>query len=112
MKKIEAIIRTSKFDEVVAELAQHGIAFLTFSEVKGMGTEHAAVQQYRGTAYDVGFILRTRLEIVVPDNKLETIIQCILKAAHTGKVGDGKVFVSDIIDAYRIRNTDKGENAL
>ena len=112
MKKIEAIIRTSKFDEVVAELAQHGIAFLTFSEVKGMGTEHAAVQQYRGTAYDVGFILRTRLEIVVPDNKLETIIQCILKAAHTGKVGDGKVFVSDIIDAYRIRHTDKGENAL
>lgn len=112
MKKIEAIIRTSKFDEVVAELSQHGIAFLTFSEVKGMGTEHAAVQQYRGTAYDVGFILRTRLEIVVPDSKLETIIQCILKAAHTGKVGDGKIFVSDIIDAFRIRNTDKGENAL
>ena len=112
MKKIEAIIRTSKFEEVIAELSKHGIAFLTFSEVKGMGTEHAARQQYRGTAYDVGFILRTRIEIVVPDEKLDMLVESILKSAHTGNVGDGKIFVSDIKDVYRIRNTDKGEQAL
>jgi len=112
MKKIEAIIRTSKFEEVIAELAKHGIAFLTFSEVKGMGTEHAASQQYRGTSYDVGFVLRTRLEIVVPDDKLEMLVECILKSAYTGHVGDGKIFVSDISDVYRIRNSDKGEKAL
>jgi len=112
MKKIEAIIRTSKFDEVIKELSQHGIAFLTFSEVKGMGTEHAASQQYRGTSYDVGFILRTRLEIVIPDDKLDLLVDCITKAAFTGHVGDGKIFVSDVVDAYRIRNKDKGEGAL
>lgn len=112
MKKVEAIIRTSKFEEVVAELSKLGIAFLTFSEVKGMGTEHAATQQYRGTSYDVGFIHRTLIEIVVADDKLETLIDCILKTAYTGNIGDGKIFVSDIIDAYRIRNKDKGEKAL
>ncbi len=112
MKKIEAIIRTSKFDEVVNELSKHGIAFLTFSEVKGMGTEHAAQQQYRGTSYDVGFILRTRVEIVIPDEKLDMLIDTIIKAAFTGHVGDGKIFVSDVLDAYRIRNKDKGEGAL
>lgn len=112
MKKIEAIIRTSKFDDVIKELSQHGIAFLTFSEVKGMGTEHAATQQYRGTSYDVGFILRTRLEIVIPDEKLDMLIECIKKAAYSGHVGDGKIFVSDVIDAYRLRNDDRGEQAL
>jgi len=112
MKKIEAIIRTSKFEDVISELAKHGIAFLTFSEVKGMGTEHATTQHYRGTAYDVGFILRTRLEIIVPDEKLEMLVDCIISAAYTGHVGDGKIFVSDVVDAYRIRNKDKGEHAL
>lgn len=112
MKKVEAIIRTSKFEEVVAELSKLGIAFLTFTEVKGMGTEHAAIQQYRGTSYDVGFIHRTLIEIVVADDKLETLIDCLLKSAHTGNVGDGKIFVSEVIDAYRIRNKDKGEKAL
>ncbi|HMU46425.1 MAG TPA: P-II family nitrogen regulator [Chitinophagaceae bacterium] len=112
MKKVEAIIRTSKFEEVVAELSKLGIAFLTFTEVKGMGTEHAAIQQYRGTSYDVGFIHRTLIEIVVADDKLETLIDCILKSAYTGNIGDGKIFVSEVIDAYRIRNKDKGEKAL
>ncbi|MBI1342239.1 MAG: P-II family nitrogen regulator [Terrimonas sp.] len=112
MKKVEAIIRTSKFEEVVAELNKLGIAFLTFYEVKGIGTEHAATQQYRGTAYDVGFIPRTRMEIVVPDDKLQIVVDGILKAAYTGNIGDGKVFVSDIIEVYRIRNKDKGEHAL
>ncbi|MBK6480371.1 MAG: P-II family nitrogen regulator [Saprospiraceae bacterium] len=112
MKKIEAIIRTSKFEEVHSELGKIGIAFFTFSEVKGIGTEHAATQQYRGTAYDIGFIPRTNVEIVVPNDKADAVVQCILKSAHTGKVGDGKIFVSDINEVYRIRNADKGNEAL
>lgn len=112
MKKVEAIIRTSKFEEVVAELSKIGVPFLTFSEVKGIGTETGSTQQYRGTAYDVGFIPRTLLEIVVGDEKLQTVVDCILRAAYTGSIGDGKIFVSDIMDAYRIRNKDRGEKAL
>lgn len=112
MKKVEAIIRTSKFEEVIQELSKIGVAFLTFSEVKGIGTEHGSTQQYRGTSYDVGFIPRTLLEIVIPDSKLDSVVETVLKSAYTGNVGDGKIFISDIADAYRIRNKDKGENAL
>ena len=112
MKKIEAIIRTSKFEEVVSELSKIGVPFLTFSEVKGIGTEHATTQQYRGTAYDVGFIPRTLLEIVITDEKLDSVLDCIFEAAYTGNIGDGKIFVSYILEVYRIRNKDKGEKAL
>ena len=112
MKKIEAIIRTSKFEEVVSELSKIGVPFLTFSEVKGIGTEHATTQQYRGTAYDVGFIPRTLLEIVITDEKLDSVLDCIFEAAYTGNIGDGKILVSDILEVYRIRNKDKGEKAL
>jgi nitrogen regulatory protein P-II 1 len=112
MKKIEAIIRTAKFEEVHTELAKIGISFMTYSEVKGIGMEHAATQQYRGAAYDVGFIPRIRLEIAVPDTKVEKTIDCLLQTAYTGKVGDGKIFVYPIEDAYRIRTKEKGEKAL
>ena len=112
MKKVEAIIRTSKFEDVVAELSKIGIGFLTFSEVKGIGTEHAATQHYRGAAYDVGFIPRTKIEIVIAEDKLEILVDCILTSAYTGKIGDGKIFVSEITEVYRIRNKDKGAQAL
>lgn len=112
MKKVEAIIRTSKFEAVHAELVKIGIAFMTYSEVKGIGLEHATTHQYRGAAYDVGFIPRTRLEIVVPDDKLSQLVDCVLAAAYTGKVGDGKILVYDIAEIYRIRNKEKGEAAL
>ena len=112
MKKIEAIIRTSKFEEVVSELSKIGVPFLTFSEVKGIGTEHATTQQYRGTAYDVGFIPRTLLEIVITDEKLDSVLDCIFEAAYTGNIGDGKIFVSDILEVYRIRNKEKKKKAL
>jgi len=77
MKKVEAIIRTAKFEEVHAELAKIGISFMTYSEVKGIGMEHAASQQYRGATYDVGFIPRTRLEIAVTSAKLDSLIECL-----------------------------------
>lgn len=112
MKKVEAIIRTSKFEGVHEALAKIGIGFFTYTEVKGIGIEHAAAQQYRGTVYDPGFIPRTLLEIVVTDDKLDDTVDCLLTAAHTGNIGDGKIFVSDIRNAYRIRNKEKGESAL
>lgn len=112
MKKVEAIIRTSKFEQVHAELAKIGIGFMSFSEVKGYGMEHGATQTYRGAVYDVGFIPRTKLEIVVIDEKLDELVQCIKDSASTGEVGDGKVFIYDIIDAIRIRNGEHGQNAL
>lgn len=112
MKKVEAIIRTAKFEDVHQELAKIGIRFMTYSEVKGIGMEHAATQQYRGTSFDVGYIPRTRLELAIPDSKLDPVIECLLKHAYTGKVGDGKIFVYDIVEAYRIRSKEKGEQAL
>ena len=112
MKKIEAIIRTAKFEEVHSELGKIGVSFMTYSEVKGIGMEHPTTQQYRGTSFDVGFIPRTKLEIAVADTKVEAVISCLLKSAQTGKVGDGKIFVYEIKDAYRIRTGEKGESAL
>lgn len=112
MKKIEAIIRTAKFEEVHTALAKIGISFMTYAEVKGIGMEHAATQQYRGAAYDVGFIPRIKLEIAVSDDKVDKLVACLLDTANTGKVGDGKIFVYDIKDAYRIRTKEKGEKAL
>jgi nitrogen regulatory protein P-II 1 len=112
MKKVEAIIRTSKFEEVHGELAKIGVGFMTYSEVKGIGTEHAAAQQYRGTVIDIGYIPRIRLEIAVSDAKLDKLIDCLMKTAYTGKVGDGKIFVFEIKEAYRIRTKEKGESAL
>ncbi|MEX1239564.1 MAG: P-II family nitrogen regulator [Cyclobacteriaceae bacterium] len=112
MKKVEAIIRTAKFEEVHQELIKIGIRFMTYSEVKGIGLEHGATQQYRGTSYDVGYIPRTRIELAIPDSKLDDVIQCLLKTAYTGKIGDGKIFVYGILEAYRIRSKEKGESAL
>jgi nitrogen regulatory protein P-II 1 len=112
MKKIEAIIRTAKFEEVHAELGKIGVSFMTFYEVKGIGLEHPAKQQYRGTSFDVGFIPRTLLEIVVPNEKMDEVVNCLLKTANTGKVGDGKIFVFDIQEVYRIRTGEKGDKAL
>lgn len=112
MKKVEAIIRTSKFEEVHNELTKIGIGFMTFMDVKGYGLEPSAVQRYRGTTIDLGFIPRMQLEIVVSDDRIEELIECVMKSASTGEVGDGKIFIYDIEDAYRIRNGDRGVEAL
>jgi nitrogen regulatory protein P-II 1 len=112
MKKIEAIIRTAKFEEVHTALAKIGVSFMTYSEVKGIGMEHPATQQYRGTSFDAGFIPRVKLEIAVSVLKLNEVIDCLLTTAQTGKVGDGKIFIYDIDEVYRIRTKEKGEDAL
>ena len=112
MKKIEAIIRTSRFDQIHACVAGLGVKFLTFYEVKGMGLEHARLEMYRGVPYEPAYIPRTKIEIVTIEELVEPVINCILKEGNTGQVGDGKIFVYDVLDAYRIRNTDTGEQAL
>lgn len=112
MKKIEAIIRTSRFDHIHKCVAGLGVKFLSFYEIKGMGFEHARQEMYRGVAYEPAYIPRTKLEIVTVDELVEPVINCILSEGKTGEIGDGKIFVFDVLDAYRIRNNDTGEQAL
>ncbi|SFO26571.1 nitrogen regulatory protein P-II family [Algoriphagus ornithinivorans] len=112
MKKIEAIIRTSRFEQIHACISGLGVKFLSFYEIKGMGFEHARQEMYRGVAYEPAYIPRTKLEIVTTDDLVESVIQCILKEGKTGEIGDGKIFVFDVLEAYRIRNNDQGEKAL
>lgn len=112
MKKIEAIIRTSKFEEIYKCVAGLGVKFLSFYEVKGMGLEHARPQTYRGVAFEPSYIPRTKIEIVTTEDLVEPVINCILAEGKTGEVGDGKIFVFDVQDAYRIRNIDRGVDAL
>jgi nitrogen regulatory protein P-II 1 len=112
MKKIEAIIRTSKFEDIYRCVSALGVKFLTFYEVKGMGMEHARSQTYRGVAYEPAYIPRTKIEIVTTDDLVESVVQCVLEHGRTGEVGDGKIFVYDVISSFRIRNNDVGESAL
>ncbi len=112
MKKIEAIIRTARFDQIHACVSKLGVNFLSFYEIKGMGFEHARPEMYRGIAYEPTYIPRTKLEIVVIDDIAPAVIQCILSEGKTGEVGDGKIFVTEVLEAYRIRNNDIGEAAL
>lgn len=112
MKKIEAIIRTAKFEEVKEALSEIDIRFLSYSEVKGIGLEKAQEQMYRGAAYDADYIKRTKIEIIVSDELVDSTIDCILNAAHTGEVGDGKVFAIPIENLHRIRNKAVGVAAL
>ena len=111
MKKVEAIIRTSKFEQVMEALTEAGVIFLSFYDVKGHGLEKE-YQTYRGTTYDTGYIPRTKLEIVISDDYLEKTVDTLLKTGKTGKVGDGKIFVSTIDEVFRIRNGERGTDAI
>jgi len=111
MKKIEAIIRKSQFTDVKEALHNVGVNFFTYWDVTGLGNEKEG-HVYRGISYSTSDIQRRYLSIVVNDDFEETTIQTILKAANTGNLGDGKVFVSDIHESYRIRTGEKGENTL
>ena len=111
MKKIEAIIRKSKFSDVKKALQNVGVNFFTYWDVTGQGNEKQG-HVYRGVAYSTSDIQRRFLSIVVNKEFEEAAVQAILKAAGTGEIGDGKIFVSDISDAYRIRTGDQGEDTL
>lgn len=112
MKKIEAVIKPFKLDEVKDALNSIGIQGMTVTEVKGFGRQKGHTELYRGTEYVVDFIPKIKIEIIVPDAVVGNVIAVIEKTAKTGKIGDGKIFVSSIDDAVRIRTGQKGEGAI
>ena len=112
MKKIEAVIKPFKLDEVREALAEVGVEGMTVSEVKGYGRQKGHTEIYRGSEYTVDFLPKIKLEIVVPDENAEKSIEAISKAANTRKIGDGKIFVYNIEESIRIRTQEKGDEAL
>lgn len=112
MKKIEAIIKPFKLDEVREALSEIGVTGLTVTEVKGFGRQKGHTELYRGAEYVVDFLPKIKLEIVVAEHIVEPAIDAIIKAAGTGKIGDGKIFVSDLEQVIRIRTGETGEDAL
>ena len=112
MKKIEAIIKPFKLEEVKDALAEVGVEGMTVSEVKGFGRQKGHTEIYRGSEYTVDFLPKIKLEVVISDERLDPAVAAIVKSAKTGKIGDGKVFVSNIEEAVRIRTEEKGESAV
>jgi nitrogen regulatory protein P-II 1 len=112
MKKIEAIIQPFKLDEVKTALTGIGVDGITISEVRGHGRQKGHTEVYRGAEYKVDLLPKVKLEIVVPEARVAQIVQVLTDAARSGKIGDGKIFVSSIEEAVRIRNGDRGETAL
>ncbi len=112
MKKIEAIVKPFKLEEVKDALAGVNITGMTISEVKGFGRQKGHTEIYRGSEYTVDFLPKIKIEIVVGDSHVESAVAAIVKAAKTGKIGDGKVFVTPIDEAIRIRTEEKGDSAI
>ena len=112
MKKIEAIIKPFKLNEVKTALNEIGIQGMTVSEVKGFGRQKGHTEIYRGSEYTVDFLPKIKIETVVTDAQVQQAVQAIIAAAKTNKIGDGKVFVSTIDDAYRIRTEEQGDTAV
>lgn len=112
MKKIEAIIKPFKLDDVKEKLNELGVKGMTVSEVKGFGRQKGHTELYRGAEYKVDFLPKTKLEIIVTNEQLEEAIDVIMKAAHSGKIGDGKIFVSNVQNVIRIRTGEQGEEAI
>lgn len=112
MKKIEAIIQPFKFDDVKEALTQAGVEGMTITEVKGFGRQKGHKEIYRGSEYTVDVLPKVKIEIIISDDRAEAAVKAILTAAKTGKIGDGKVFVLPVSEAYRIRTEESGEKAV
>jgi nitrogen regulatory protein P-II 1 len=112
MKKIEAIVKPFKLDEVREALSELGATGLTVTEVKGFGRQKGHTELYRGAEYVVDFLPKVKVEVVLPDAMVERAVEAIIKAAHTGKIGDGKIFVTAIEQVIRIRTGESGEAAV
>jgi nitrogen regulatory protein P-II 1 len=112
MKKIEAIVKPFKLEEVKEAIAELGIEGMTVTEVKGFGRQKGHTEIYRGSEYTVDFLPKIKIELVVADGQKDAAVGAIVKAAKTGKIGDGKVFVSTVEDAIRIRTEEKGDAAV
>jgi len=112
MKKIEAIIKPFKLDEVKEALNAIGIHGMTITEVKGFGRQKGHVEVYRGTEYEVNFIPKIKIEVVIPDSMIDKVVSTIVEKAKTGNIGDGKLFLYSLEDVIRIRTGDRGEAAI
>jgi nitrogen regulatory protein P-II 1 len=112
MKKVEAIIKPFKLEEVKDALGDVGIEGMTVSEVKGFGRQKGHTEIYRGSEYTVDFLPKIKIEMVLPDNRVDAAVTAIVGSAKTGKIGDGKIFVTPIDEAIRIRTEEKGEQAV
>ena len=112
MKKIEAVVKPFKLDDVKDALNKAGIKGMTVFEVKGFGRQKGHTELYRGAEYVVDFLPKTKIEIVVPDDMVEKVISAIGGSAKTGKLGDGKIFISDVVEAVRIRTGERGDDAI
>ena len=112
MKKVEAIVRHFKLEDVKNALTERGIHGMTICEVRGFGRQKGHTEMYRGTEYAVDFVPKVKIEVVCSDSQLQTVLSTILKAAQTGQIGDGKIFVSNLEDVIRIRTGETGDDAL
>ncbi|OGW01636.1 MAG: transcriptional regulator [Nitrospinae bacterium RIFCSPLOWO2_02_39_17] len=112
MKKIEAIIKPFKLDDVKDELNKAGVQGITVSEVKGFGRQKGHTELYRGAEYVVDFLPKVKLEVIVPDDIAEKVVQTIINTARTGRIGDGKIFVYPVEDVIRIRTGERGKDAI
>src|SRR5262245_56721835 len=112
MKKIEAIIRHYKLEDVKNALAEQGVLGMTVAEVRGFGRQKGHVEMYRGSEYAVDFVPKVKVEVVVPDSQLQSTLGTILRADQTGQIGDGKIFVSDLLNTIRIRTGETGDSAV
>ena len=112
MKKIEAIIQPHKLDDVKEALKAIGIDGMTITDVRGHGRQTGHTEIYRGMEYNVDLLPKLKVELVVPDSRCDDIVSALARGARTGKIGDGKIFVSNVLEAIRIRNDDRGETVL
>lgn len=112
MIKIEAIIRHFKLEDVKNALTEQGVAGMTITEVRGFGRQKGHTETYRGTEYAVDFVPKVKLEVAVSEDKLQSVIDTIIRTAQTGQIGDGKIFVTDLRDTIRIRTGETGKDAL
>jgi|SRR4051812_31574604 nitrogen regulatory protein P-II 1 len=112
MKMVEAIVKPFKLDEVKEALTKAGVQGMTVEEVKGFGRQKGHTELYRGAEYSVDFLPKVKIEILVPDDKAATVVQIITESAKTGKIGDGKIFVTPVEEVIRIRTGEKGEDAI
>ncbi len=112
MKKVEAVIKPFKLDEVKDTLNEIGIKGITVTEVKGFGRQKGHTELYRGAEYVVDFLPKIKLEIIIADNQLDEVVNAVIKSAQTGRIGDGKIFITNLEDTIRIRTGEHGEDAI
>jgi nitrogen regulatory protein P-II 1 len=112
MKKVEAIIRHFKLEDVKNALNEHGVQGMTVTEVRGFGRQKGHTEMYRGTEYTVDFVPKIKIEVAVPESDLQSVLDTIMRSAQTGQVGDGKIFVTDLSETVRIRTGEVGQTAL